>query len=124
MLLLANRVSALAPPPISNSVSSASLYFRSSAKISWQRCSSNIGKSRFLTAFGMTTRERPSRLSRISDSDRDVAEARRSCAVAGPHGLRRLALATVGRAPKRPVAPVADGVARIPELSGDPAVAR
>src|SRR3972149_5924497 len=59
----------------------------------------------------------------IGDSYGDVAEARRGGAVSGAHGLRRLAFAAIGRAPQRPVILVADGVARIPELGGDAAVA-
>src|SRR6266850_2162703 len=55
-------------------------------------------------------------------SDAHIPEARRGCAVAGPHRLHGLALAAVGRAPERPVSELADGVAGIPEFRGDPAV--
>src|SRR3970040_2239040 len=100
MVLFAKRVRACAPPPMSSSVSSASLYLTSSTKNSWQRALSSIG-----------------------DADGDVAEARGSGAVAGAHGLRGLALAAIGRAPKRPVVFIADGVAGIPKLRGDAAIA-
>src|SRR5216683_3066165 len=43
--------------------------------------------------------------------------------MARAHGLHRLAFATIGRAPKRPVVEFADGIAGIPELRGDAAVA-
>ena len=42
----------------------------------------------------------------------------------GAHHLFRLALAAVRSAPQRPVIARADGVAGIPELRGDAAVAR
>src|SRR6266850_282276 len=40
----------------------------------------------------------------------------------GAHGLHRLAFATVGRAPERPVGELADGVTGIPKFRGDAAV--
>src|SRR5258708_35219585 len=43
--------------------------------------------------------------------------------MARAHGLHRLAFAAIGRAPKRPVVELADGVAGIPDLRGDAAVA-
>src|SRR5205814_7739022 len=52
-----------------------------------------------------------------------VAKARRRGPVACAHGLHGLALSTIGRAPKRPVIELADGVAGIPELRSDAAVA-
>ena len=52
-----------------------------------------------------------------------VAEARGRCAVTGAHRLHRLALAAIGRAPKRPMIARADRVATIPEFGGDAAVA-
>src|SRR2546428_102113 len=53
----------------------------------------------------------------------DVAEPRRSGAVAGAHGLHGLALSAIRSPPERPVFPRADGVATVPELRGDAAVA-
>src|SRR5579863_49066 len=44
--------------------------------------------------------------------------------MAGSHGLHRLTFAAVRRAPERPIIARADGVATIPEFSGDAAVAR
>src|SRR5689334_19764800 len=52
-----------------------------------------------------------------------VAKTSRRSAVAGAHGLHGLAFTTIGRAPKRPVVELADGVAGIPELRGDTAIA-
>ena len=53
------------------------------------------------------------------DSDTNVSEAGRCGPVAGMGDLPRLALAALGSAPHFPVVPVADGVARIPELGCD-----
>src|ERR1041385_7767104 len=44
--------------------------------------------------------------------------------MAGANRLHRLALAAIGRAPKRPLIARADRVYRIPELGGDPRVRR
>src|SRR3989338_3037619 len=99
MVLLAKRVRADWWVSSKTSVSSAPLALRTTSKISRARASLSIG-----------------------DSDKHVAEARLGGPVAGPHGLHGLALAAVGRAPERPVAAVADGVARVPELGGDAAV--
>src|SRR5580704_11190663 len=52
-----------------------------------------------------------------------VAKTRRRRAVAGAHGLHGLALAAIGRAPENPMVTRTDGVAGIPELGGDAAVA-
>src|SRR5712692_1821396 len=56
-------------------------------------------------------------------ADADVSKARSCRAMPGAHSLHGLALPAVRRAPKRPVIELADGVARIPEFSGDAAVA-
>src|SRR3990172_8540282 len=100
MVLLAKLVRWWVPPLTRSSVSSASLTFRISAKISWHRSSGSI-----------------------SDSHGDVAEAGRRSAMARAHRLRGLAFAAVGCAPQNPLAGAADGVAGVPELSGNPAVA-
>src|SRR5207247_7540940 len=45
-------------------------------------------------------------------------------AVAGAHGLHRLALAAIRQAPQGPKLPPANRVAGVPEFRGDPPVAR
>src|SRR4029077_8448159 len=55
--------------------------------------------------------------------DAHVAETRRGSSVTCAHGLHGLAFSAIGRAPEGPVAELADGVAGIPELRGDSAVA-
>src|SRR6185503_14318149 len=67
---------------------------------------------------------RARRSAAIADPDLDVAEARRRGAVSGGHDLHRLALAAVGKPPQHPAAPIADGVARAPELGRRAAVGR
>src|ERR1700722_15069217 len=52
-----------------------------------------------------------------------ISESRRRRAVARPHRLHRLPLAAIRRAPQRPVLRIADGIAGIPELCSDPAIA-
>src|SRR5439155_6449156 len=52
-----------------------------------------------------------------------VAKTRWRGPVACAHGLHGLDLSTIGRAPKHPVIVLADGVAGIPVLRGDAAVA-
>src|SRR6266699_3040969 len=56
--------------------------------------------------------------------DAHVAKARRRSPVARAHGLHGLAFSAIGRAPQRPVIEFANGVARIPELRCNSAVAR
>src|SRR5690242_7275547 len=57
-------------------------------------------------------------------ADAHVAKPRRRGAVSGSHGLHRLTLPTIWRAPERPILAPANRVARIPEFGGDSAVAR
>src|SRR4029077_20425382 len=52
----------------------------------------------------------------------NLPESRGSGAVAGAHGLHRLALAAIGSAPKSPIIARTDGVAAIPEFGGDAAI--
>src|SRR3990167_5122552 len=101
MVLLAKRVRSCVPPATSSSVSSASLYLQMAAKISWQRSLLSIG-----------------------NPYRNIAEAGGRGPVACAHGLRGLALAAVGSSPQHPVAGIADGIAGVPELRCDAAVAR
>src|ERR1700723_1055782 len=62
-------------------------------------------------------------LFRESDSDLYISKARRRCAVTGAHGLLRLALAAIRRAPKGPKFARTNRVAAIPEFGGDAAIA-
>src|ERR1700722_10528275 len=52
-----------------------------------------------------------------------ISESRRRRAVARPHRLHRLPLAAIRRAPQRPVLRIADGIAGIPKLCSDSAIA-
>src|SRR5437879_5003663 len=64
------------------------------------------------------------RSSGIRAAHLDFAEARGTRPVAGAHHLLGLSFAAVGNTPERPVFAARDGRTRIPELGGDPAVAR
>ena len=135
MVLLAKRVRASAPASISTSVSSASESCR--MRSARRRSSASDGRCASATAgLARLRRAPPEALARFRtgfacrahdlakrDAHANVAEARRRGAVAGAHGLHGLALAAIGRAPERPVVARADGVATIPELRGDAAVA-
>src|SRR5690242_10445019 len=80
------------------------------AKISSQRATgSNADSWKLLAGIGAT--------------DFDVAESRRARSMSRPHHLLGLPLATVGRAPERPVFRSRNGRAGIPELRTDAAVA-
>src|SRR5437773_960892 len=52
----------------------------------------------------------------------DAPEPRGGCPVSHASDLARLALAAVRRTPERPLLAPGDGVARVPELRGDPRV--
>src|ERR1017187_7974456 len=53
----------------------------------------------------------------------NIPESRRRSAVPRAHRLHRLSLAAIRRAPQRPMLRIADGVAGIPELRSNPAIA-
>src|SRR5438046_475037 len=65
-----------------------------------------------------------SSLSGISAPDFDLSEARRAGAVPGPHHLFRLPLAAIRNAPQVPVRAPGDGIASVPELRRNAAIAR
>src|SRR5579859_2624693 len=113
MVLLANRVSALAPAPVRTSTSrtpSARAAEAAAVKISSARLWVSRGVSRAL-------------LTGIGAADLDVAEARGTRAVARTHHLFRLPLAAVRRAPQGPVLRTGNGRAGVPEFGRDAAVA-
>src|ERR1035438_8516627 len=64
-----------------------------------------------------------SALSGIGAPDFDFVETRGAGAVAGAHHLLGLAFAAIGDAPKRPVWVPGDGLASVPELGRDAAIA-
>src|SRR5690349_18394185 len=113
MVLLANRVSALAPAPVMTSTSRtprARAAAAAAVKISSARFRVSSAVSRtLLTGIGAT--------------DLDVAKARRTRPVACPHHLLRLPLSAVRRAPKGPVLRAGNGRAGVPEFGRDAAVA-
>src|ERR1700681_455668 len=105
MVLLAKRVSAFAPAPISASRLRTPME-RAAAAADW-KISSAYCRVRSADSWML--------LAGICATDPDVAKARRARAMSGSHHLFRLPLSTIRRPPQRPVLRAGDGRAGIPE---------
>src|SRR5260221_685328 len=113
MVLCATRVSAWVPAPI-----------MASMRRTPSRCAADAAASKISRARArVSSADSGEPLSGIGATDLDLAESRGAGSVPGPHHLLGLALAAVGRAPKRPVLRARNGRAGIPELGADAAVA-
>src|SRR5258707_90699 len=106
MVLFANRVSAWVPAPIMASRS------RTPSRCAADAAASKISRAR----ARVSSADSGTPLAGIGATDLNLAESRGAGSVSCPHHLLGLALAAVGRAPKRPVLRARDGRAGIPEL--------